>query len=184
MASTRPRRLATAAAVAALSVLPAAATLAPAAASPVRPAGPANAASAATCPTRVLGFFIGGRQGTAGSSYYRLRMKNYGSTACTLRGFPGVSAISKSRTQLGSPASRDHRYPVRTVTLAPHASAVTTLRVTDVANYQRSACRPTHAWGLRIFPPGDTKSVAMHFGLQVCRKPGIRSMSVRVMRHA
>jgi hypothetical protein len=146
------------------------------------PAPAAATASVRTCPTRDLGFFLGGRNGTAGASYYHLRFENYGSRTCKLRGFPGVSAITKNGHQLGRAAARDHTYSARTVKLRPHQSAVTVLRVTDVANYSRSSCRPTHAWGVRVYPPNDHKSQVLHFGLRVCKKRGPRYLSVQVVR--
>ena len=149
------------------------------------PATPAAAApSAPNCATRHLGVFLGGRDNTAGASYYRLRFKNFSHATCVLTGYPGVSAISKSGQRLGSPAGHDTRYSPRRVRLQPHESAATTIRVTDVANYPKASCRPTRAYGLRVFPPNQKKSVVLKFRLRVCAKPGHRYMSVQVVRHA
>jgi hypothetical protein len=38
-------------------------------------------------------------------------------TTCTLRGYPGVSAVSASGRQLGSPASRVTGIHIKTVTI-------------------------------------------------------------------
>jgi len=42
--------------------------------------------------------------GAAGSVYYTLQFTNLSGHACTLRGYPGVSAVSLSGHQLGAPA--------------------------------------------------------------------------------
>ena len=57
--------------------------------------------------------------GAAGSMYYPLQFTNLSRHACAMRGFPGVSAVDRNGHQLGSPASRDHVIPARTVVLAP-----------------------------------------------------------------
>lgn len=177
------RRLALGSAGLVLVTLPVAIPV-PAVPAAASPAAAATSATAAPCATKNLGLFLGGRSRTAGSSYYHLRFKNFGASSCTLTGYPGVSAITRSGHRLGSPAGRDRRYAPKRVTLQPHESARTTIRVVNVSNYPKSRCHPTRAWGLRVFPPNQKKSVAMHFPIRACAKPGVRYMSVRAVRRA
>lgn len=56
---------------------------------------------------------------TAGSSYVTLDMTNLSHHACTLYGFPGVSAVDLSGRQVGAAAGRDPATTPRDVRLAP-----------------------------------------------------------------
>ena len=87
------------------------------------------------CTTGDLGAWVAVTQGNgaAGSIYYPLQFTNLSRHACAMRGFPGVSAVDRHGHQLGSPASRNHVIPARTVVLAPGATAHTILRWSDVA---------------------------------------------------
>ena len=103
----------------------------------------------------------------AGSAYYELRFTNLGS-GCTLRGFPGVSAVDLAGRQLGKPASRDRAVSSRRVTLGRGVAARAVLRITNVHNFPRSACRPVSAAGLRVYPPSETRSKLVPFPFGAC----------------
>jgi hypothetical protein len=103
----------------------------------------------------------------AGSAYYELRFTNLGA-ACTLRGFPGVSAVGLSGRRLGRPASRDGAVSGRLVALAHGATAKAVVRITNVHNFLRSACRPVSAAGLRVYPPSETRSKLVPFPFDAC----------------
>src|ERR1700733_2224090 len=45
--------------------------------------------------------------GTAGSIFYTLNFTNLSGRRCTLRGYPGVSAVNLRGQQIGRPATRD-----------------------------------------------------------------------------
>ncbi|MCC3298359.1 DUF4232 domain-containing protein [Arthrobacter caoxuetaonis] len=93
--------------------------------------------------------------GAAGSVYRDLVLTNTSSEPCSTFGFPGVSYLGISGTQVGAPATRSGGTDAVAVTLAPGQSAVATLRETRPENYGEE-CSSVSVSGLRIFPPEDT----------------------------
>ena len=77
----------------------------------------------------------------AGGDYYYIQFTNLSGHACTLRGYPGVSAVSLSGQQIGSPA-RWGSPSTTTVTLANGATAHANLQVADPADYGTRGHRP------------------------------------------
>jgi len=130
--------------------------------------GAVTRAAAPSCSTSQLVVWLD-TQGdhAAGSTYYRLRFTNLGS-ACTLRGYPGVSAVNLSGAQLGKAASRDPAGTHRLVTLGRAVTAKAVVRITTVQNFPHSACRPTAAAGLRVYPPNQTSSKVVPFPFSAC----------------
>jgi hypothetical protein len=121
---------------------------------------------------------IGQGNGAAGSIYYPLEFTNLGSHTCAMRGFPGVSAISRTGHQLGSPA-RWGGTPVRTVMLAPGATAHTILRWSDVTVTTAPGCDPTFAtFELRVYAPGQYSATYAAFDLEACSHAGPVYLSV------
>ena len=102
--------------------------------------------------------------GTAGSIYYPVNFKNISGHTVTIRGYPGVSAITKSGRQLGSPAAWDPNSPKRTVTLHKGATAHTVVRIANVGAF--SDLKTATAYGLRIYPPNQTKSTTIRFSFE------------------
>jgi hypothetical protein len=131
----------------------------------------AAAASAPRCTTAHLemwlGLGLGG--GTAGSTFYPLELSNVGHSACTLNGFPGVSAVGSGGGQLGPAASRNGQHH-GTVTLAPGATAHAILRVVDAGAVCAS---PVTASGLKVFPPGARRSESIPFSFSACAHRGV-----------
>jgi hypothetical protein len=149
--------------------------------------GGATAASSSTsppsCSTSHLHIFLGGGSGgAAGSVYTGLNFTNTGTTTCTLRGFPGVSFIDGSHHQLGASAQRTTPPSSHTITLHPGAHASSILRITQTANYPRSTCKPVAARGLRIYPPGATRSAFVTYRHPVCWATSIHQLSVTATR--
>ena len=140
----------------------------------------ATAAAAPACATSDLRVWLGiPGDGAAGTTAYQLELSNVSSHTCTLFGFPGVSAVALGGQQLGSPAARDSSDPELTVTLARGATAHVFLEITDVAFFPPSACQPTSAVGLKVFPPGDTTATTVPFSFQACKKTGPVFLTVR-----
>ena len=120
-------------------------------------ASPAQRAWAGTTPARCsaadtqVWLGMGGGSGFAGGYGMPLEFSNVGRHACTLYGFPGVSAVRGAR-QLGPAASRipESHTPV---TLAPGATAHAFLRVTDTG----ALCggNGVSADGLKVYAPGQ-----------------------------
>jgi hypothetical protein len=92
---------------------------------------------------------VGTGEGTAGSVYYPIRLKNTSGVTCTLRGYPVVSFTNKYHDPLGGQAAEDIR-PHSTVTLVPNASAHSTVRVPDADNFAPSTCLPRTSTYLRV----------------------------------
>ena len=174
-----PRRLAGAAAIACAAALIPVASLA-ATASPAAPA-----ASTPACATSGLVVWLNVPPGNAyaGGAYYNLEFTNLSGQACTLRGYPGVSAVSLSGQQIGSPAGWE-TFKTAAVRLATGATANADLQIGDPGNYGgqcflpgppprpgRPGMLPTAA-GLRVYPPGQFTSKVIPYPFNACARSG------------
>jgi hypothetical protein len=146
-------------------------TLAP----PLASAGPGGSAgaSAATCATANLVVWLpnGLGNGAAGSVFYKLRITNGGQTACTLSGFPKVSAVNLKGKAIGKPAAKEAGQKAGAVKLAAGGSASFQLRVVNPGNFSPADCHKTTAAGLRVTPPGGGGSKVVPFPFETCAKP-------------
>ncbi|HYZ53368.1 MAG TPA: DUF4232 domain-containing protein [Streptosporangiaceae bacterium] len=141
-------------------------------AAPGRPAAPA-AAAPPHCPTTALTAWLGvPGNGYAGGAGYQLELSNISHQACTLYGYPGVSALGGGSVQLGSAATRVASHPNQLITLNPGATAHVELRITNVGNYPSSACHPANAVALRVYPPNDYTATEIPFSFRACAKSG------------
>jgi Protein of unknown function (DUF4232) len=168
--------------VAATAVI-AAAVLIPTAALGASSQATAPAAAPPKCATTALTAWMpaGPGNGYAGGTVYELEISNTSARACTLYGFPGVSALGANGHQLGSPANWDHADPTHLVTLARGATAHAVLRIVDVSNFgnPNQPCDPASAVALRIIPPNDRTSIRIPFSFRACSKAGPIYMYVR-----
>ena len=123
--------------------------------------------------------------GYAGGVAYTLKFTNLSGHACTLYGYPGVSAVTLSGHPLGTPVLGGTIKPT-TVTLANGATATATLQITDPANFGtvcflprqtpapgRPGKLPTAA-GLRVVPPNPREFAAkvIPFPFSACYRTG------------
>src|SRR5579862_6783317 len=114
-----------------------------------------------------IGLGLGG--GTAGTIYYPLEFTNVGQSSCTLLGYPGVSAYRGGLQQVG-PAGARSQTAHAAVTLAPGATAHAQLGIRDSG----AVCgRAVNATGLKVYPPGETRSWAIGFPFQACASRGV-----------
>jgi len=120
--------------------------------------------------------------GAAGSSYYKLKLTNLSGHSCTLRGYPGVSAVNLAGHQLGSPASREHVGKVKTVTLKQGETATAVLRIVEAGNFPTAKCHMSTAAGLRVYPPGEKSSKVVPFPFPACSRRGTVFLSARAVR--
>lgn len=159
-----------------VGLVAAAALVAPAAAS--TPATLAATTTPPRCVSSQLVVWMGiPGDGAAGSVYYPIEFTNVGAKACTLYGFPGMSAWANGH-RVGSPASWVHTVASRTVTVRPGGTAHTVLRVVNVANYPSSTCRPATATSIKVFPPSTTAAHYIPFRLRACSVVGTDYLSV------
>jgi len=182
--STTARRVATVIAAASLTGLIAAAAFA-AGSSGTALAADTAPAVVPSCTAADLGAWVAVSQGNgaAGSIYYPLQFTNLSAHSCSLRGFPGVSAINRNGHQLGRPAGWDHVIATRTVTLAPGATAHTILRYSDVVVSTSSGCDPVFStFELRVYLPGQYTATHAAFDLEACSHAGPVYMSVEPIR--
>ncbi|HZC54158.1 MAG TPA: DUF4232 domain-containing protein [Mycobacterium sp.] len=154
--------------VATLGLLAAAALVVPLTAAPMTAsAGLAATTVAPRCVTSHLEVWLGiPGEGAAGSTYYQMEFTNVGPSACTLRGFPGVSAWTNGH-MVGSPATWLTTKPA-TVTLQRGATAHAVLRVTNVGVYPASTCKPVTATVLKVYPPNNTVAAFIPYQIRGC----------------
>jgi hypothetical protein len=148
-------------------------------AAPGASATPAAAAAPSRCTTADLDVWAGvPADGSAGAFTYQLELSNISGHACTLFGYPGVSAVGAGARQIGSAAIRDAAHPARLITLARGGTSHVELRVTDVSAIPSSSCHPVKADGLRVFPPNDFRSRVVPLSFEACSKAGPKFLSV------
>jgi len=144
----------------------------------------ASGATAAlpTCPTAGLVIWLNTEGGgaAAGSFYYKLEFTNQSSHACTLTGFPGVSAVDLHGHRLGS-AARKNPSSTRVVRLANGATAASVLQIVVAGNFPQSACHRAPAAALRVYPPNQTASKLVPFPFDACSRPGPVFLTVKTV---
>ncbi|QNS05686.1 DUF4232 domain-containing protein [Streptomyces xanthii] len=113
-------------------------------------AAPASG-SLRTCALGDLYLSMGRKEGAAGSLYWTIRFTNTSTTSCTLRGYPGVSALDTAHRQIGPAAHRTGEH-ASTVRLAPAHSASAVIRTTN--GPLGGPCLRTGSY-LRVYPPGS-----------------------------
>ena len=115
--------------------------------------------------------------GGAGSVSGALTFTNTGSSACTLRGFPGVSFVrGAAGTQVGQPATRTDG-AVKTKTIAPGASVKAALRRSQPGNYGDD-CQQTKVDGFRVYPPDSTEAAFVAFTTTGCKNTDVPLLQV------
>jgi Protein of unknown function (DUF4232) len=132
------------------------------------------------CTHSQLRLHVGPGNGTNGTIFHPLTFIDRSGRACTLRGYPGVSSVTRRHRQIGSPASRETGLPVRRVTLRAHGGAATAVYgQVDTGVFPRARCRPVRAWGLRVFAPGQTRAFFAHLPHEACSRRGAGDSHVR-----
>ena len=141
----------------------------------------ASADSVHRCTASSLGVWLAAGQGNgaAGTIFYPLEFTNLSGHACSLFGFPGVSAITLDGHQLGSPANREHTRTPHTVILRPGATAHTILAYHDAVVSTEPGCHPVNTAALlRVFPPGRRSATDAFYDLQSCSHAGPLYLSI------
>lgn len=147
---------------------------------------PARASGTPRCATSGLVVWLDVPPGNdyAGGAAYYLEFTNLSGHACTLRGYPGVSAVSLGGRQIGSPAGWG-RPATTTVRLASGATATASLQIADPGVYGnrcllpppwkqpwRPGTLPTAA-GLRVYPPNQAASKVIPYPFSACAHTGL-----------
>ncbi len=145
----------------------------------------ADAAQAAhrdtpACATSGLDIWAALNRGSAyaGGYYDTIYLTNMSGHRCTLFGHAGVSAAGLNGEEIGSPAGWVGPAPT-SVTLAQDATAAILVQVGDPSNYGPTCFQPgTHpgrvplAAGLRVYPPGQSKSKVAPLPVLACYNHG------------
>lgn len=172
---TRPKQLA--AAVAALTcvfvVIPVVALAAPSTiASSARPARIAIGSSPCSR-AHLMEWFGEPGYGTAGTIFYELEFSNVSRHACTLKGFPGVTARNASGHQLGSAAGHETgsaEVPHLVTLAAAGGTAHAVLGAVDTGALP--TCQRTTASYLQIYGPGQHSSGEVFLSIGACKNKG------------
>ena len=140
--------------------------------------------SARVCATSGLEAWLGlGTAATTEGTYYTLEFTNVSDRACSLFGYPDVSAYRdtpKVRGPIGSAAAHDTSVRPKPVMLAPGATAHAGLRVTVSA--QSAICVQVTAEELRIALPRQARPAFVPAHIPVCSQKGQVSLSVQAIQ--
>src|SRR5579859_4621814 len=134
-----------------------------------------TAAAIPRCTAAGLGVWVavGQGNGAAGTIYYPLEFTNLSGHTCYLYGYPGVSALSRTGHQLGSPASWGSLAGAHIVNLKPGATAHTVLAYHDAVVATEPGCDPVNtAANLRVYPPGQRSAAFAAFSFEACSHGG------------
>jgi hypothetical protein len=152
-------------------------------------AGPAGARSATPAastrcvtPTLVVSIAPNAGGAAAGSVFYNLSFTNLSTRACTLAGYPGVSAVDLRGRRLGSPAGRNPQVALRVVTLRVGDTATAVLQISQAANFPPGACHKVTAAGLRVYAPGAFRSKIVPIPFPACSRSGPVYLHVQRVR--
>jgi len=126
----------------------------------------------------------------AGGTYYTLEFTNVSHRACSLYGYPQVSAYATGRAtgsqgsqggQIGTAAIRDTSVRPQPVTLAPGATAHAVLRVIMVST-RPASCEQVTAEELRVTLPQQDRASFVPAHIPVCAQRGQASLSVQAIQ--
>jgi len=131
------------------------------------------AASPATCKTSVLVVWLNTSEGAAaGSTSYTLEFTNESEHACSLAGYPRVSAVDLHSHILGRQGSPDRSTHPVAIALAGGATGTAGIRIVDARNFPLAACHPNEAAGLIVAPPTQTAAKLVPFPFEACSSSG------------
>ena len=146
-----------------------------------------GAASPPRCLTPNLEGSLDAVEGGASAGHYELEieLENEAAEPCTLQGWPGVSFVGDGNgSQIGASATLDRSSPHGSVTLAPGASAHANLSVANAQNFGED-CEQTAADGLRVYPPGEKRSLFVQdddLTLLACANPDDKLLEVQAFQ--
>jgi hypothetical protein len=119
----------------------------------------------------------GERPQLAAGTSYTLEFTNVSSRACSLYGYPEVSAFAG--TPIGSAAVDDPSVRPQPVMLEPGATAHSVLRITGTGRFQPTACAQVTAPDLRVMLPDQGRPTFVPIRLAACSRKGPAFMSVQ-----
>ncbi len=99
---------------------------------------------------------------------FPVEFTNISGSACTLSGYPAVSAYLAGGAQAGNAAALDTSVTARRIVLAPGASAHAAI----IDSASASRCRVVDAAGLRIVAPGQSVARYVRHTVTACSSAG------------
>ncbi|MGW0937038.1 DUF4232 domain-containing protein [Streptomyces sp. NPDC002666] len=127
---------------------------------------PTAASGTRRCTADGLTMRLGRADAGAGQIHYLLTFVNKSTTACALRGFPGVSLIKRDGSAIGVPAEREGTMLGQTVIGPGRTAAVTLHTLNQGINGSGCWSRPDY---LRVYPPGSKDALTLRTSLlHVC----------------
>jgi hypothetical protein len=99
---------------------------------------------------------------------FPVEFTNISGAACTLSGYPQVSAYSAGGAQVGNAAVLDTSVGARRIVLDPGATA----HAAVVETVPSGRCRPVDATGLRVVPPGESVARYVQHAITACSAAG------------
>jgi hypothetical protein len=125
---------------------------------------------------------LGGGDAAAGTSYRRLVFTNISGHPCAVQGFPGVSYVGgDDGHQIGAPAVRTGSGGT-TIRLAAGQTASSNVGFVNVGNYDAAECRPTDTRGIRVYPPGETRSKFLALAGKGCANTKDQHLNVAALQ--
>ncbi|MGG7464476.1 DUF4232 domain-containing protein [Plantibacter sp. YIM 135347] len=119
-------------------------------------------APAGQCADSALAVTVTEFDAGAGNISYDVAFTNTATSACVLRGTPGVSVVGDGNgTELGKPARQDSAAEPEDVNIAPGAAAHAVLRAVNIGTDggPLSDCAPVAGDGYRIYSPHSFTAV-------------------------
>jgi hypothetical protein len=155
---------------------------APASSPPASSSSAPPSSGAPACATSVLKGSLGSGGAAAGTTFYSIEFTNTSGSACTLYGYPGVSFVTTSGSQVGTPATENPVYPRQLVTLAAGATAHADLGVGTAQNYPSATCSPVAVSTLKVYPPGQTSALVVPITATACANTSVQLLSVQTVQ--
>jgi hypothetical protein len=147
-------------------------------------ASSAAPAAAPACSSSSLSVWVDASQSDAGAGTFAfpLEFTNISGKACTLFGYPGVSAINGSGKQLGNAASRDSLFAAKTVTIPAGGTAHADLFYSNGEVTTAPGCKPVTATLIKVYPPNQKAAKNGFFDLRVCSAANHPYLKTSVVR--
>jgi hypothetical protein len=130
------------------------------------------AASTPKCTASELGVWLAANkgQGALGTLYVPLGFTNLSNHACTLEGYPGVSALASNGSQLGDAAQRASAGKVTTVKLGADQSAFALLGYVAPGFFDCPTKDIRDAYNLRVYAPGSSSAIDVPWDWATCTR--------------
>ncbi len=122
------------------------------------------------------------RPGVPGGSYLPINFVNQSRTACEIKGYPHVVAMTGTGLHNAVASHLHVRGLGRPLLLPPDYTAHTWLLIANAPSGKRAGCRAFSATGLRVSPPGTGGFAWVNWPLRICVPPNTAALSVQAVQ--